>query len=156
MKRRHWIFCFAFVFAGLATWAISPWYQLHLNMTPSLPGQLYFVDKTVPAKRGDIVAVHWKGGAGYEAGATFLKMLDGVEGDPVKVVNRDIYVHDRFIAHAVERSRKGTPMEPIAAGVIPPGRAFVATGNKDGFDSRYAIFGTIERPAIIGVAHEIF
>ena len=49
----------------------------------------------------------------------------------------------------------GSRFRPAPRVIIPRGCYFVATPNKDSFDSRYAVIGWICRPRVIGVGEAI-
>jgi conjugal transfer pilin signal peptidase TrbI len=138
-------------------WGIRPWYALGFNLSTSLPGTLYFIDKTkcVP-HLGDTIAFRWHGGATYPAGVTFMKHVAGVPGDVVRVVGRNVWVNDTYIGYAKPLSLAGMPLFPTDPGVIPAGHYFVATPNPNSLDSRYAISGTVPQDAVVGKAYELF
>ena len=149
------------VCAGLTT--VSAWvafagvgYRFSENLTTSLNGHIYVYKASDPWKKGDLVAYRWKGGYGYPAGATFIKVVSGVPGDVVKRNGRTFLVGDQYIGVAKVKAKSGEPLEAAAAGVIPEGEYFLATPNPDSFDSRYAVNGNIKQMHIIGRAREVF
>ncbi|ACR32803.1 S26 family signal peptidase [Burkholderia glumae] len=138
-------------------WGIRPWYALGFNLSTSLPGTLYFIDKTTCVPRlGDTIAFRWRGGATYPAGVLFMKHVAGLPGDVVRVYGRNVWVNTTYIGYAKPLSLAGMPLFPTKGGVIPPGRYFVATPNPNSLDSRYAISGTVPQDAIVGKAYELF
>jgi conjugal transfer pilin signal peptidase TrbI len=144
--------------AVAALWLIaSSWFGVYVNVTRSLPGTLYFVDKraTLPT-RGDTVALSWGGGYGYQRGAVLLKKVYGLPGDTIEHDARLVKVSGQPVATALETSARGTRLQIVAPGVVPEQHVFVATPTVDGFDSRYAIFGTQATQHILGKAYELF
>ena len=59
-------------------------------------------------------------------------------------------VNGRAIALAKSSTLRGEPLELGPTGTIPRGCYFVATPNKDSFDSRYALIGWICRRQVLG------
>lgn len=137
--------------------AASPWYQIHLNATDSLPGRLYLVDTSdrTPV-RGATIAMRWQGGYGYVAGATLLKRVYGLPGDRITVQDRWVGIEGAPIAWALTTSPRGRPLPLVQPGKVPTGELFLATPSALGFDSRYASFGTIPQTQVLGRAYEIF
>ncbi len=135
----------------------SRWFGVYVNVTRSLPGTLYLVDKRAThPNRGDTVALSWQGGYGYAPGAVLLKNVYGLPGDMIELEARLVKVSGRPVATALERSARGTLLQIVTPGVVPPNHVFVATPTVDGFDSRYAIFGTQAAQRILGKAYELF
>ena len=54
-----------------------------------------------------------------------------------------------------EASRFGEPLALGPTGIIPKGCYFVATGHKDGFDSRYGAIGWICAKSVLGVGRPV-
>ena len=65
------------------------------------------------------------------------------------------FVGGRLVATAKLKSRLGEPLALGPTGIIPKGCYFVATGHRDGFDSRYAAIGWICRSRILGVGRAV-
>jgi hypothetical protein len=55
-------------------------YLLALNLTESLPGTLFLVEKDVMPARGELVAFRWEANWPYPRGSLFLKRLIGLPG----------------------------------------------------------------------------
>jgi len=148
-------------FVGLA--AVAAWiafvgfgYRFSENLTSSLNGHVYVYKVGEPWQKGDLVAYRWKGGFGYPAGATFIKIVAGVPGDVVKREDRTFLVGNQYIGVAKVKAKNGKPMEAAAGGVIQPGEYFLSTPHPDSLDSRYAVSGNVKQMHIIGMAREIF
>ena len=139
-----------------AAWASTLWFSVALNMSHSLPGTLYVIQKHGGFQRGDLAAYHWHGGAGYPRGTIFIKRVAGLPGDTVRRVDSAYWVDERAIGLAKPTSKAGRPLQPSASGVIAANDYFMATPHPDSLDSRYAISGNIPLSNFIGKAYEIF
>ena len=95
----------------LAAIAASPWYQLSINRSDSLPGKIYLIDVGVPPACGDIFAVDIQEGAPHYAGKRLLKIALGCAGSVVTVGDRRISVDGREIGFAKRYSNSGDPLE---------------------------------------------
>lgn len=132
-------------------------YEITENMTTSLNGHIYLIQKNkVTINKGDLIAFHWRGGASYPAGTTFIKRVMGMQGDIVKQANNNFWVGNKYIGFAKPKSLIGVPLVPASEGVIPEDQYFVATPSPDSLDSRYALCGNVKKVEIIGKAYEIF
>lgn len=136
--------------------ASLPWVSYQVNMTHSLPGHLYIVLKGSTPEKGDLVAYKWRGGATYPPGATFIKVVAGVEGDAIEVRGRNVYVGGSFVGIAKTHSKAGVPLEPVNSGVLGEGELFASTPHPDSLDSRYKVGGPVQPIQIIGRAYELF
>ncbi len=140
----------------LGTWRLSQRYLLGVNASFSMPEPaLFLVDRAGwPAGRapvrGQIVAVHWHGGGPWPAGALFVKRIEGVPGDVLRVSDRTININGKPLAFAKTHARSGHPLAPIAAQVIPPDHYYLHNDGPDSLDSRYALAGLFARHALIG------
>ena len=138
----------------IATVLFMSRYQLALNMTESLSGSVFLIDKSDRnALKGELVAFTWKNAPPIPDGITVIKRVVGVTGDKVSVRNRDIFINGTFIGHAKERARTGEPLEVIGDCVIAQNHFFAAGDHPDSFDSRYAPPGLISTQAIKGRAY---
>ena len=151
---RRWGLAYAAAGAG-AVW-FQGHYALGLNVTRSLPGTLYLIERGVIPQRGEHVAFRWAGGGPYPAGVTFIKVLAGQPGDSVARDGATYIVAGAPVGDAKPLSRQGEPLEPGPTGTLPAGRYFVYTPHPDSLDSRYALTGWIARGQIIGRARAIF
>ncbi|KVV25064.1 peptidase S26 [Burkholderia cepacia] len=156
VKRICLAVCGSVLAVGLLATAATPWVDFDINLTKSLPGTLYVIQKGAGVTKGDTVAFRWRGGATYPAGVTFIKRVTGVAGDVVRRDGNRVWVGDQYVGVAKPVSRAGVPLIPAAAGVIPRGEYFVSTPHPDSLDSRYAITGNIKDEDVIGRAYAIF
>jgi len=120
------------------------------NLSASLPRGLYALDRAASPLRGAVVSFPAPSGAaaliaerGYlPNGASLLKTVVGLPGDPVCITASSYSVRGRVIGLVASRDTKGRPLAPFQfCGAVPAGSAFVATPAPLSFDSRY--FGPV-------------
>ena len=155
-KRLWWGVAGAVGAVAILAVASLPWVSYQVNMTHSLPGHIYIVLKGSKPEKGDLVAYKWRGGATYPPGATFIKVVAGVEGDAIEVRERSVYVGGTFIGNAKTHSKAGIPLEPVKSGVLEMGELFVATPHPDSLDSRYKLGGPVQPIQVLGRAYVLF
>ncbi|GLW61551.1 hypothetical protein Hthe01_19000 [Hydrogenophilus thermoluteolus] len=141
--------------------ALSRYYMVSINVSDSLPGVIYLIEKGTLPEKGELVAFRYAGGGPYERGSLFLKRVVGVNGSVVSAVEqdegfKDYYVDGQFVGRAKPYSKVGLPLPPGPVGVIPKGRYYVAAPNPDSLDSRYAWVGWVTDEQIVGRAIRIF
>lgn len=156
-KRLPWV-----VAAGLALQVISEHLALGCVWTESIPAHLVLILKGTAPRAGELMAYAYEGAeiAGWRRGDTFVKFAAAIEGDEVHCEGRRFWALTRRgrieLGLAKPVSRKGMPLAPAAAGVIPPGFVYAYAPHPDALDSRYAIAGLVRREAIVGRAVELF
>lgn len=149
-------------------------------LTDSVHTSMAVVLKGVPAKPGDLVAFGYQGRpiGGYYAenwltklqarlgmqvdltgparGDAFIKYLVGVTGDRVEVEGDRVYLQTRngrfFMGVCKPATRRGVPLQPIAAQTIPDGYVYVWAPHVDALDSRYETMGLVPASALYGKA----
>ena len=131
-------------------------YLVALNLTESLPGTIFLVEKGVMPERGELVAFRWEPDWPYPHGSIFVKKLIGLPGSVITAKGRDFFVDDDPVGRAKERARTGEALDIGPTGHIPDGCYYVAGTNPDSLDSRYRLTGWINRNQIIGKAYRIF
>ena len=131
-------------------------YLVALNLTESLPGTLFLVEKDVMPKRGDLVAFRWEGSWPYPRGSIFVKCLIGLPGAVISAEGRDFFVDGKPVGRAKETARTGEPLDTGPLGTIPDGRYYVAGSHPDSLDSRYRLTGWVAQRQIIGKAVRVF
>jgi conjugal transfer pilin signal peptidase TrbI len=145
-----------------ALWVVlGRYFIVSINLSDSLPGRLYLIQKGVSPGLNDFAAFQYKGGGPYASGTRFLKLVKGVPGSQVTSVRNDVgfsdfYVDGAFVGRAKLRSRSGSTLEPGPIGEIPPRHYYMSAPNSDSLDSRYALVGWIDESSVIGRAIEIF
>jgi conjugal transfer pilin signal peptidase TrbI len=149
-----WRWLWALGIAGLI--AFNAFFMLAITISPSLPQYAFLVHKREHSlARGDYVSFIWRGQKYFPSGMPFTKIVLGVPGDVVSLVDREVYINGKPIALAKFRSKHGEPLELGPTGVIPPGMYYVHGTHPDSLDSRYAVTGWIRADQVIGRAYPI-
>ena len=143
-----------------ATTRYSQTHALMINASPSLPYWAIWLTRDATPTRGDLLVFvpppsplltrHFG-----PKPAPFGKRVIGVAGDQVTTRGRAFFVNGKPVGVAKVVSRMGEPLALGPTGVIPEGCTFVATENRDSFDSRYAAIGWICAPRILGVGRPV-
>jgi len=131
-------------------------YFVALNLTESLPGTIFLVEKGVMPERGELVAFRWEPNWPYPHGSIFVKKLVGLPGSVVTAKGRDFFVDGNPVGHAKDRARTGEALEIGPLGKIAEGRYYVAGTHPDSLDSRYLLTGWVGQNQIVGKAYRIF
>lgn len=137
------------------------WLHAHIriavNVTESLPNRFFLVVLGErPAAVGEYVAFEWRRDKFYAPDWTFIKRVAGTGGQTITVKDRNVFVDGHPVGYAKPRSKRGTALEPIEAGVIPAGYFYAEAPNPDSLDSRYAVTGLVEPNRVVGRAYAIF
>ena len=146
----------------LTLWVILGRYiAISINVSDSLPGRVYLIQKGVKPDLGDYAAFRYLGGGPYAAGARFLKLVKGVTGSTVRAVETesgyfDYFVDGSFVGRAKPKSKTGSSLMPGPTGTIPQHHYYMAAPNPDSLDSRYALVGWVDEGQVIGRAIEVF
>lgn len=141
--------------------AFGRYFTISINVSDSLPGTVFLVQKGARPDKGDLAAFRYGGGGPYERGSLFLKRMVGTPGSVVERVDVgegywDYYVDGLFVGRAKPTSRAGLPLEPGPVGKIPPGHYYMAAPAPDSLDSRYALVGWVGDDQIVGRAFRVF
>lgn len=136
-------------------------YKLSVNLSDSLPGKLYLVERGVLPKKGEYVEFRFEGHAYYNRGAHFVKRVAGVEGSLVKTSllpdGRTVFTVDgEPVGVAKLYGRDGRRLVASKSREVEANQYYMAATHPDSFDSRYELFGTVKTDQIIGRAIEIF
>lgn len=158
---RHWPVTFSIL--GLYGTA---WHFLFVNLSPSLPYTLVWVERGRLPQRGELIVYRC---CAHSEGLTppnllLFKKVAGVAGDNIDVTGRAVYVNNQFIGIAKEKASTGQRLMPVLPGTfgnteslpIPTGFYFAQGLTADSFDSRYQQSGLVAQSAILGVAHPLF
>ena len=135
-------------------------HALMINASPSLPYWAIWLDRKAVPGKGDVILFdpppsslltrHFGSNP-----IAFGKLVLGVGGDVVTARDRTFFVNGKAVAIAKPVTRLGEPLALGPTGTIPGGCYFVATGHKDGFDSRYAAIGWICRGRVLGAGRPV-
>ena len=136
--------------------AFTKVFLLTLNLTDSLPGTIFLIDKRTFPSPGEFVAFRWENDWPYPRGSIFVKRLTGIPGASVTASDRHYFVDGREMGFAKEYSKTGVPLKPGPTGIIPKGHYFVSADHPDSLDSRYALTGWIADDQILGQAVRLF
>ena len=146
----------------LTIWVIFGRYLvISVNLSESLPGRVFLIQKGVSPTLGDYAAFLYQGGGPYVAGSRFLKIVKGVAGSTVRSVETeagcfDYFVDGSFAGRAKPTSKSGTSLMPGPTGAIPQHHYYMAAPHPDSLDSRYALVGWVAEEQVIGRAIEVF
>ena len=137
--------------------AFTHYFELAINVSDSLPGTLYVIQKgTQPTKCG-YAAFYYRSDFLYHPGSHFLKRVAGQAGDIVTARGNKYHVNGKFVGEARTTTRNGFSIEPLAhTGIIPAGRYYMMADNPYSLDSRYAVVGLVASSQIIGAAYRVF
>lgn len=153
-KNAGWFVLPIFIVAMLvvAKAAISPYYDIYINKSESLPGVVFILDGTKEPRCGDTVFYTMPKTDPYYGGRTMIKELRGCPGDVITVRDRNFYVNGIFAGRAKLASMSGSPLKEGKVGEIPADHFYVWAPHYDSYDSRYSLVGWLPRDHIIGKA----
>lgn len=157
LKRRALIY----LWATVAIIAFSRYFILTINVSDSLPGKVFLVQKGTTPHKGDLAAFRYGGGGPYAQGVLFLKRALGAEGSEVVAHDsddgyRDYFVDGQPVGRAKPLSKAGMPLRAGPTGTIPAGHFYMMAPNPDSLDSRYALVGWVSESQLVGRAIAIF
>lgn len=165
MRQRWYLYLPIFAIWGLAYLRLfvdaTPRLPVLFNWTPSLPYKVALLHNGTSAlHRGDFVVFAFAGEGSNQypglAGQPFFKIVRGLPGDTISVAGREVRINGQLVGIAKTHAFDRQPLEPIAPGVIPPGRYYVQGLSPDSFDSRYRESGLVRIEQVIGVVDPLF
>ena len=133
------------------------------NRTESVPKGFYFIDRSAPVSKGDLVAfepsdevrklLDQEGIVGSDW--PLLKHVSGVEGDEICRCGTGIFINGSHVVDALETTRSGSAL-PAWQGchTLQPEEVFLLNDHPRSVDGRY--FGAQLRARILGVARPIW
>ena len=131
--------------------AFAQRYELSINVSESLPGVLYLVEKGKLPSKGEYVSFYYPSDFIYPKGVRFLKRVVGVEGDVVRARSHHFFVNDQDVGYALGTTSSGKPIQENSfEGVIPLGHYYVKGDHPLSLDSRYQACGLITNQIIVG------
>lgn len=148
---------FAYIALLFGYWAFSMKYEFNLNLSNSLRGTLYLVEKRSLPSRNDYAAFLYQSDFIYSKNARFLKRVVGVGGDTVESKNHQFFVNGKPVGTALPVTTTGLPIEESDfKGVIPPGHYYVMGDHPKSLDSRYKVVGLVSNQMILGRGYRLF
>ena len=152
---------FVYLLLLLSIVIFGHFYCITINLTKSLPGTLFLIDKNTRPVKGELAAFVYQGGGPCPKGAYILKIMTGVEGDVVAATDigdgfHNYFVNGVLVGRAKPYSSNGLPLSIGPTGVLPPGSYYMAAPNPDSLDSRYSWIGWVKDSQIIGKGIRIF
>jgi len=141
----------------LSAYAASPWFELVVNRSNSLPGTLYLLDKTTTPTCGDATVFDMPVDARFYRGSRMIKLLQGCPGDTIGLVCQTILLNNIEVADAMPRTtNRQYELYAIEAGVIPDKHFYLAASHPRSYDSRYRSFGLRHADELLGTAYRLF
>jgi len=135
----------------------SPWYVVMVNLSDSLPGNVFLLDKTTSPTCHAFTAFDMPIEARFYRGSRLIKQIRGCAGDTITVSNDRIYINNIDVGVAMsETTNKAYALYPIAPGVVPEGKVYLSSTHVKSYDSRYASFGLRDEPELLGTAYLLF
>ena len=165
MRRRWYLYLPIFAIWGLAYLRLfvdaTPRVPVLFNWTPSLPYRVALLHPgSSTPHRGDFVVFAFEGDGSRRypglARQPFFKIVRGLPGDTISVDGREVRINGEPVGIAKTHAFDRRPLEPIAAGVIPPGWFYVQGLSLDSFDSRYRQSGLVKTEQVIGVVDPLY
>lgn len=119
--------------------------------TDSLPYKIYWMVKYrqyIPEKH-QMIAIYGHD-TKYKHQAKFIKIVGGVAGDQINLLDDQIWINDQLIGKLKNHTIDHQTLTKIQSQKIPAGWVFVYATHKDSFDSRYQEFGLVNIRQVIG------
>ncbi len=141
----------------LGYWAFSMKYEININLSHSLGGTVYLVEKGALPSRNDYAAFYYPGDFIYPRHARFLKRVVGVAGDTVESRGHQFFVNGKPVGIALPVTSDGKPIEKNDfKGVIPAGHYYMQGDHAKSLDSRYKVVGLVTDQMLIGRGYRLF
>lgn len=145
------------VVGTLAAYSLSPWYELVVNQSNSLPGTLYVLDKTRAPVCGDITVLDMPTDGRFYRGSRMIKKVRGCAGDMVSRKGRKLFINGLRVGYAMQTSTDGKyALYAASATTIPPNKVYLSASHPQSYDSRYASYGLRDITELLGTAYPIF
>ena len=137
-------------------------FKVVIQPTESMPKGIYRILPPEHIHKGDIVIFDFPKSVAHmksrmwvpsESGL-LMKSVQGVFNDQITVTEDGLYINDVYFGEVKTHDRQGLPLPSFKGRhLIKKDYFFVASRNKNSFDSRY--FGLIARSTIQGIAKPI-
>lgn len=146
-----------YILVLLTYWAFGSRFEFAINVSDSLPGSVFIIQKGVQPARGDYVAFVYRNDFLFPRGMHLLKRVAGISGDTVNSRDHKYHVNGEFVGKALPVTSKGLPIsESGLNGAIPSGYYYAQADHPRSFDSRYAALGLVPSDSVIGKAYRVF
>ncbi|MBX3630286.1 MAG: S26 family signal peptidase [Nitrosomonas sp.] len=132
------------------------YYMLTINVSDSLPGTFYLIEKGVMPDKGELAGFVYTNDWPHTAGTIFVKTIRGIPGSKVTIDGRHFNVDGIYAGHAKPFSKQGRSLEIGMIGIIPENHYYMSAPHPDSLDSRYALVGWVSKDRIIGRAIQLF
>ncbi len=147
----------AYVAVLLGYWLFSTRYDLSINVSNSLSGTLYLVEKRVLPSRNDYAVFLYPSDFIYHKNSRFLKRVVGVAGDVVESNNHQFSVNGKPVGTALPVTSQGFQIsENDFHGVIPAGYYYMMGDHPKSLDSRYQVVGLVPSQLVVGRGYQLF
>ncbi len=123
----------------------------------SLPYKFYFLIKkrNWSPEKHQLIAIK-DHDTKYVLHAQFIKIVAGVFGDKVRIINNQVWVNELFVGNLKSHTLDSKVLTPIKNQTIPAGWMFVCATHIDSFDSRYVEFGLVHINKAIGLVKPLW
>ena len=150
----HYLLYIALIL-GYATFASR--YEFSVNVSVSLPGTLYLVEKGTLPTRDEYASFYYPSDFIYPKGTRFLKRVVGIPGDVVQSKSHHFFVNGKPVGVAMSTTSAGKHIqENDFEGVIPAGHYYVMGEHPLSLDSRYKVVGLLSNQAMVGRGFRLF
>lgn len=147
----------AYILMLVGLWAFAARYAFSFNVSNSLNGTLYLLEKNKLPSRNDYAAFKYPSDFIYPRNSHFLKRAVGVAGDTVESKNNQFFVNGQPVGRAMPVTSQGIPIEESQfKGIIPAGYYYMMGDHPKSLDSRYKVVGLISSQMIIGRGFLLF
>jgi len=138
-------------------WAFSMKYEMDINLSNSLDGTVYLVEKGAVPSLNDYAAFYYPSDFIYPKHARFLKRVVGVAGDTVESKGHQFFVNGKPVGEALPVTSDGRSIEENEfKGVIPAGYYYMQGDHPKSLDSRYKVVGLVSDQMLIGRGYRLF
>jgi conjugal transfer pilin signal peptidase TrbI len=154
LNGKKYILPFFFVFGFLSFFCLAcRYFEIHffVNLSESCSYTLFVGSNLFAIERNRYVLAipDTKFIKQHLDGLPLIKKIQGLPGDQIDLVNREVYVNGQLVGRVEYSQTTKREFSPIEESVVPRERYFLISDNKSvGFDSRYAQFGLVKKENI--------
>jgi len=148
---------YAYIALLFGYWAFSMKYEMNINLSNSLGGAVYLVEKGALPSLNDYAAFYYPSDFIYPKHARFLKRVVGMAGDTVESKGHQFFVNGKPVGVALPVTSDGRSIEENDfKGVIPAGHYYMQGDHPKSLDSRYKVVGLVSDQMLIGRGYRLF